>query len=125
MHISALIMSLQWTLQKQPSRGVLRKRCSENMHQIYRRKPMSKCDFNKVALTVAKLFVLGVLKCLWVKTLKDSELLSKHETLVHRNYINSINIHARKVDTCSYFCHSRYINYINPFARQIYRLVSI
>ena len=36
--------------QKQPSRGVLRKRCSENMQQIYRRTPMSKGDFNKVAL---------------------------------------------------------------------------
>ena len=35
--------------QKQPSRGVLSKRCSENMQQIYRRTPMPKCDFNKVA----------------------------------------------------------------------------
>ena len=35
---------------KQPSRGVLRKKCSENMQQIYRRTPMLKCDFNKVAL---------------------------------------------------------------------------
>ena len=26
------------------------KRCSENMHQIYKRTPMPKCDFNKVAL---------------------------------------------------------------------------
>ena len=37
-------------LQKQPSRGVLRKRCSENMQQIYMRTPMPKCDFNKFAL---------------------------------------------------------------------------
>ena len=36
--------------QKQPSRGVLRKRCSENMKQIYRRTPMPKCDFNKIVL---------------------------------------------------------------------------
>ena len=36
-------------LQKQPSRGVLRKRCSKNMPQIYRRTPMPKCDFNKAA----------------------------------------------------------------------------
>ena len=35
---------------KQPSRGVLKKRCSENMQQIYRKTPMSKCDFKKVAL---------------------------------------------------------------------------
>ena len=37
-------------IQKQPSRGVLRKRCPENMQEIYRRTPMSKCDFSKVAL---------------------------------------------------------------------------
>ena len=36
--------------QKQPPRGVLRKRSSENMQQIYRRAPMLKCYFNKVAL---------------------------------------------------------------------------
>ena len=35
--------------QKQPSRGVLRKRCSESMQQIDRRKPMPKCDLNKVS----------------------------------------------------------------------------
>ena len=35
--------------QKQQSRGILRKRCSENMQQIYRRTPTPKCDFNKVA----------------------------------------------------------------------------
>ena len=36
-------------IHKQRSRGVFRKRCSENMQQIYRRTPMPKCDFNKVA----------------------------------------------------------------------------
>ena len=36
-------------VQKQPSGGVFKKRCSENMQQIYRRTPMPKCDFNKVA----------------------------------------------------------------------------
>ena len=35
--------------QKQLPRGVLKKRYSENMLQIYRRAPMPKCDFNKVA----------------------------------------------------------------------------
>ena len=35
--------------QKQPPRGVPRERCSENMQQIYRRTPIPKCDFNKVA----------------------------------------------------------------------------
>ena len=31
-------------IQKQPPRGVPRKRCSENMQQIYRRTPMPKCE---------------------------------------------------------------------------------
>ena len=35
--------------QKQPSRCVVSKRCSENMQQIYRRTSMPKCDFNNVA----------------------------------------------------------------------------
>ena len=34
--------------QKQPSKCVIKKRCSENMQQIYRRTPMPKCDFNNV-----------------------------------------------------------------------------
>ena len=37
-------------IQNQPPIGVLWKSCCENMQQIYRRTPMQKCDFNKVAL---------------------------------------------------------------------------
>ena len=36
-------------IQKQSPRGILRKSCSENMQQIYRRTTLPKCDFNKVA----------------------------------------------------------------------------
>ena len=36
--------------QKQPLRGVLRKKCSKNMQQMYRRTPIPKSDFNNVAL---------------------------------------------------------------------------
>ena len=43
-------LTIHFKLQKQPSRGVPRKRCSLNMQQFYRRTPMPKCDFNKVAL---------------------------------------------------------------------------
>ena len=35
--------------EKQPRRGVLRKMCFENMKEIYRRTPLSKFKFNKVA----------------------------------------------------------------------------
>ena len=37
-------------IQKQPISFVLGKRCSENMEQMYRGAPMSKCGINKVAL---------------------------------------------------------------------------
>ena len=36
-------------IQKKSSRSVFKKRCSENMQQMYRRTPLSKCNFNKVA----------------------------------------------------------------------------
>ena len=39
-------------MQKQPSRGVLKKSCSENMEQIYRTTPMPKRDFNNVAIEI-------------------------------------------------------------------------
>ena len=42
--------SKAWKNKKQPSRGALRKRCSENMQHIYRRTPIPKCDFNKIAM---------------------------------------------------------------------------
>ena len=38
--------SLISRVQKQRSRGVLQKRCSENVQPIYRRTPMPKCDFS-------------------------------------------------------------------------------
>ena len=41
---------LCWSPQKQRPRGVHMKSCFENMQQIYRRTPMPKCDFSKVAL---------------------------------------------------------------------------
>ena len=40
---------IQNSIQKQPSRGVPRKSCSENMQQIYRKTLFVKCDFNNVA----------------------------------------------------------------------------
>ena len=36
--------------QKQPSRGIFMKKCSENMQQVYRTAPIPKCDFNNVTL---------------------------------------------------------------------------
>ena len=44
------IKSIFHYFQNQPLRCVLRKRCPENMQQIYGRTPVPKCDFNKVNL---------------------------------------------------------------------------
>ena len=45
-------IELFWNLQKQPPRDVPRKKCSDNMQQIYRRTPMQKllCNFNEITL---------------------------------------------------------------------------
>ena len=52
-HCRTLENSCFWNLimkfQKQPPRGVPRKRSTENMQKIYRRTTMLKFDFNKVA----------------------------------------------------------------------------
>ena len=47
-HTSKLIFT-NFVSKKQPTGCVLRKRCSETMQQIYRRKPIPECDLNKVA----------------------------------------------------------------------------
>ena len=41
--------SKKFPFQKQLSRYVLRKRCSGNIKQIYKRTPMPKCDFSNLA----------------------------------------------------------------------------
>ena len=40
------VSKVRFNFQKQPPRGALRKRFSENMQQIYRRTPMPKCNFS-------------------------------------------------------------------------------
>ena len=68
-------------LQKQSSRGVLRKRCSENMRQIYKRTPMSKCHFKKVVFLVFSehLFLRTCLGgCFWTWN-KKTYLKCKHQ----------------------------------------------
>ena len=50
--LSGLLFMNGWdseSVWKKPCRGVPIGRCSEYMQQIYRRTPMPKCDFEKVA----------------------------------------------------------------------------
>ena len=67
--ISGLVKQLlfcNFSVHKQPSIGVLIKRCSENMQQIDRSTLMPKCDFNKVAKHRCSL--VNLLKHLWRAT---------------------------------------------------------
>ena len=52
-HIVRRFKSIYLDDQNQSFRGVLKKKGSENMQQVYTRTPMPKCDFNKVALKYA------------------------------------------------------------------------
>ena len=51
--------------QKQPSRGLLRKWYSENMQQIYRRTPMSKCEFNKLHFGIGAILYIKSAACIF------------------------------------------------------------
>ena len=47
------LLTNKYFVQKQPSRGALKKRCFENMQQIYRITPMPKCDLcNFIEITL-------------------------------------------------------------------------
>ena len=60
-------------IQKQSTRGVLRKRCSQNMQQIYRRTLMPKCDFNKTALQLYRNHTLAcVFSCKFAEYFQNS-----------------------------------------------------
>ena len=60
--VTPIFKSGKKELEKQPLSGVPRKSYFENMQQIYRRTPMEKYDFNKVAVTSLKShFYMGVL----------------------------------------------------------------
>ena len=61
--------------QKQPPRFVLRKRCSENTQQIYKRTSMPKCDFNKVALHIEI--------CVWHNQTPDEHYKTLYGTTRH------------------------------------------
>ena len=72
--------------QKHPLRGVPRKRCSENMQQIYSRTPMPKCDFNKIASILVK--NLQAEKALLEQQLDEE----KQRSSSRQEYINALRV---------------------------------
>ena len=86
-------------LQKQPSRGVYKKRCCENIQQIYRRTPMPKCDFNKIALLFLRTPLDG---CFWYhfETSQHDCLFLSFLYIAWENKVNNLNWYL----FCSKFC---------------------
>ena len=80
--------------------GVLKKKCPENMQQIYRRKPMPNCDFSEVVsygcfpVTLLHIFRKAFLKNTsgWLLlSVKDSfEASSRHRENIHHNYLSKV-----------------------------------
>ena len=63
-------------IQKQPSKGVLRKRRSENIQQIYRRKPTSKGDLDKVAMQLFRAYRLVRIAYNYAETVPFNKILT-------------------------------------------------
>ena len=81
-----IFLSCMYETQKHPLRVVPRKRCSENMRQIYSRTPMSKYDFNKVASILVK--NLQTEKALLEQHLDEEEQRSSSR----QEYINALRV---------------------------------
>ena len=77
-------------MQKQPPSGVPKKKCSENMQQIYRRTPMQKCELNKVALATSA----------WVFSCKFAAYFQKNLLL------------RRPLESCFWKCYDHFSSFI-------------
>ena len=89
-------------VQKQPPRGFLRKRCSENMQQIYRRTPMPKCDFSKkdVLVDLIKICKFGSYakqSCLGGTAPQNLFILEKSitPTSIHKTFKTNSSFHMK------------------------------
>ena len=72
------------------------KRCSENMQQIYRRTPMPKCDFNKVAKQFSEhIFKRTLMEgCFWlhVEIYKSMSKLNSLKYLSNGSFFGKITV---------------------------------
>ena len=80
-----LLVVNQSCAQKLPSRGVLKKRCSENMQQIYGRTPMPECDFNRSCLVNSLVLLLNVFRTVFPKSTSGGLLWRIFRTLFPKN----------------------------------------
>ena len=82
---------------RQPPKGVLVKAFSENMQQNYRRTPMGKCDFNKVALQLCRNHIFTSLFsckfcCIFSKHFFMRTPLSQYHSVMQTLYLYQMDI---------------------------------
>ena len=114
-----LTFNPEYYLQKQPSKGVFRKRCPENMQQIYRRTPMSKCNFNnatlcKALISIMKLYWNLTLTCSFYKNTSEGSFLSikiqKYSSYDHYIRTSSNDVGSKSIS----FMDCLFIVYFKP-----------
>ena len=99
--------------QKQPSKGVLKKRCSEIMQQICRRTLIPKCHFNKFALQLrhgcSPVNLLHIFITRFSKKTPGRLLLNLHDV----SFIIPISIRASLGESCKMKIFSEVVSFIS------------
>ena len=98
--------SLQWYLQRQASRGALRKRCSEKMQHIYRRTPMPKC--NSIKLQSKSIEITLQYRCSPVNCLHTLRAIFPENTsgvlLLYLFFLVSCKVHQKLIRPFNAWC---------------------
>ena len=87
--------------QNQPSRGVLRERCSENMQQIYRRTTISRYELNKLQFGMGVLLYIKFDACIFsenifLRTPLDDCFWYRLFSLLSSCIWNRVNLHVKE-----------------------------
>ena len=91
--------------QKQSPRGVPRKRCSENMQQIYMRTPIPKSNFNKVAFSWEHLWMVTSALCwsLWEYHQSESYYSRTNKDVLRTQLNIKMEALEKQLTTWSYY----------------------
>ena len=114
------IAGISTDISEQRSRGVLIKRCSEDMQQIYRRTPMPKCDFT-LEITLrhgcSPVNLLHIFRISFPKNTSGGLLLIFASPATLRTFSA---IKHRTVLSCNVFSNSLYPNWAARYREWIY-----
>ena len=100
-----------WDVKKQPFRGVVRKRCSENIQQIYRRTPI--CNFIIITLRhgCSLIKLLHIFRTSFYKNTSGGLLLEVKESKRRVSGLHCL-VSPGSADACSEPCHTYKMGYI-------------